>query len=50
MHPWFTRLVFDDEFEVRVFTGEPAHAVERILPERTVIHLEGIIPAILPRP
>ena len=50
VHARLARLVLDDEFEVGVLAGQLADAVERVLPQRAVIDLEGIVPAVLARP
>jgi hypothetical protein len=50
VHAGLARLVLDDELQVRVFAGELADAVQRRLPQGAVIDLEGVVPAVLPRP
>ena len=50
VHPWFARLVLDHKLQVRVLARQLADSVQRGLPERAVVHLERVVPAVLTGP
>src|SRR5699024_11293834 len=50
VHPRLARFVLDDEVQVRVLAGELAHTVQGRLPQRAVVHLERVVPAVLAGP